>query len=105
MGIFERDVEETIVQRSTLTIDGHSYELAQSTQLSVLKAAAEDAVQSGGRFVDVTIVGNVAVSILISPGVPIFIATLEVVNDDRDTGDLAEPFDTTEWEIGRLFGG
>lgn len=92
------------MRRSTLTIDGHSYELAQNTQLDELKRNAEEAVQGGGRFIDVTVVGNVVISILLSPGVPVSISSLEVADDDRDAGDGAEPFDTTEWEIGRFFG-
>ena len=92
------------MQRTTLTIDGHSYVLAQGTQLAELRASAEEAVIAGGRFVDVTVVGNVAVSVLISPGIPVFLATHEVPEDNRDTGDLADPYDDeSSWDIADLY--
>ena len=91
------------MRRTTLTIDGHSYELAQGTQLGALKSSVEDAVREGGRFVDVTVVGNVAVSVLVSPGVAVFLTTNEVPEDDRDTGDLTRPYsDLVAWDIGDL---
>jgi hypothetical protein len=93
------DEEMTAMRRTTLVIDGRSYELAQGTLLDELKSLIEAAVHDGGRFVDVTVVGNVAISILVSPGVPILLTTRQVSEDDRDTGDLDEPFDITEWEI------
>jgi hypothetical protein len=87
------------MRRITLAVDGRSYELAQGTRLKELKSSIETAVHNGGRFVDVTVVGNVAMSILVSPGVPILLTTRQVREDDRDTGNLGEPFDITEWEI------
>ena len=92
------------MQRTTLTIDGHSHVLAQGTELGALKASAEAAVSAGGRFIDLTVVGNLAVSVLVSPGVAIFLTTREVVEDDRDTGDLADPYDDqVMWSISELF--
>ena len=92
------------MHRTTLTIDGHSHVLAQGTDMRGLKAAAEGAVLAGGRFIDLTVVGNVAVSVLVSPGVAIFLTTREVAEDNRDTGDLAEPFeDQLQWDIADLF--
>lgn len=92
------------MQRTTLTIDGHSHVLAQGTQLGSLKAAAEEAVRAGGKFIDLTVVGNVAVSVLVSPGVAIHFTTREVAEDERDTGELAEPFDESlHWDIADLF--
>jgi hypothetical protein len=90
------------MQRTTLTLGAHSYALAQGVQLDDLKAKLEGAVSSGGKFVDVTLVGNVAVSILATPGIAVLLTTEEVAHDPRDTGELAEPFDYTEWEISEL---
>jgi hypothetical protein len=89
--------------RNTLTIERHTYELAQNTDLQALKSATERAVAAGGRFVDVTIVGNIAMSILITPGIPIFIRTAEVDDDDRDTGDVAQPYVPSDWDITDIF--
>jgi hypothetical protein len=92
------------MQRTTLTIDGHSYVLAQGTDLGKLKASAEDAVLAGGRFVDLTVVGNVAVSVLVSPGVAIFLTTRSVPVDNRDTGEVADPYaKDAEWDLADLY--
>jgi hypothetical protein len=91
------------MQRTTFTIGGHAHVLAQGTDLGALKATAEDAVRAGGRFVDLTVIGNVAVSVLVSPGVAIFFTTREVSEDSRDTGDLAEPYDASMWDIAELY--
>jgi hypothetical protein len=89
--------------RNTLTIERHTYELAQNTDLQALKSTTERAVAAGGRFVDVTVVGNIAMSILITPGGPIFIRTEEVDDDDRDTGDVAQPYVPSDWDITDIF--
>jgi hypothetical protein len=91
------------MQRTTLTIAEKSYELAQGGRIEPLKSALEEAVRSGGKFVDVVVVGNVAVSILASPGIPILLTTREVSEDSRDNGNVDEPFNVTEWEISDLF--
>ncbi|GGE95674.1 hypothetical protein [Mycetocola zhadangensis] len=92
------------MRRTTLTIEGHSYVLAQGTETATLKASAEEAVVAGGKFVDLTVVGNIAVSVLVSPGVAIVITTQEVPDDPRDTGHLSEPYsDDNAWDIADLF--
>jgi hypothetical protein len=88
--------------RTTLTLGGHSYALAQGVRIDDLKSRLEAAVSSGGKFVDVTLLGNIAVSILTTPGVPVVLTTEQVGHDPRDTGELAEPFDYTEWEMSEL---
>jgi hypothetical protein len=88
--------------RTTLTLGVNSYALAQGVQLDELKSQLEYAVSSGGKFVDVTVLGNVAVSILASPGVPVLLTSEHVADDPRDTGEVAEPFDYTEWEMSEL---
>ncbi|MFU8947466.1 hypothetical protein ACLRGF_12130 [Mycetocola zhadangensis] len=92
------------MRRTTLTVDGHSYLLAQGTQLGDLKTTVEDAVRTGGRFVDITVVGKVAVSVLVSPGVPIVLTSRDVADDSRDNGDLSRPFDDgMAWDIAELY--
>ena len=97
------DTKGALMQRTTLTIDGHSHVLAQGTDLRELKTSVEAAVTAGGRFVNLTAVGNVAVSVLVSPGVAVFLTTKEVPEDNRDTGDLAHPFEESlRWDIADL---
>lgn len=89
--------------RNTLTIEHHTYELAQNTDVQALKTATEEAVAGGGRFVDVVVVGNIAMSILVTPGVAIFIRTEEVDDDDRDTGNVAYPYMPSDWDVADIF--
>jgi hypothetical protein len=92
------------MKRTTLTIDGHSFVLAQNTPLDELKSAAERAVSEGGRFVDLTLVGNIAVSALVSPGVSVVLTSHDVPEDNRDTGNLGDPYqDDSMWGMTDLF--
>jgi hypothetical protein len=87
------------MRRTTLSIDGRSYELAPSTDLGGLKAAIEHAVNVGGKFVDVTALGDTEISVLATPGVPILMTSRKVTTDDEDAGGPADVFDIVEWEI------
>jgi hypothetical protein len=78
--------------------------LVPDAELVGLKKAIEHAVSDGGKFVDVAAAGDVTVSILVTPGVPILLTSREVVTADDDTIDTvnvntADTFDVTEWEI------
>ena len=92
------------MQRTTLTIDGRSYALAKGTEIATVKSSVEKAVAAGGKFVDLTIVGNVAVSVLVSPGVTIVVTTQEVPDDVHDTGYVEDPYgDDNTWDVADLF--
>jgi len=92
--------EGALMRRTTLTIDGHSDVLAHSTHMGLLKSSVEDAVRDGGRFVDLTVAGNVSVSVLISPGVAVHLSTHEVEDDDPDAGDHSKRYDEQSiWDI------
>lgn len=86
------------MQQVTLTVDGRSYALAQNTDVNRLRTTAEEAVAAGGRFVDVTIAGNTAIAVLISPGVPVLLTIRTVPDDARDTGDLHDPYTAIVWD-------
>jgi hypothetical protein len=93
------------MRRTTLTIDGRAYELATGTDNDGLKKAIEEAVSAGGRFVDVTVLGNTVVSVLASPGVPILLTSREIDIDDLsdDPNNQADALDIVEWEIADEF--
>jgi len=69
-----------------------SYALAQNADLATIRSDMEAAVQAGGLFVDLVVVGNRAVSVLVTPGIPIVIDQEQVEDDGRDTGDVDRPF-------------
>lgn len=78
--------------RTELMIDEHGFFLAQGHDHDVLKRRIEEAAHSGGRFVDFVVVGNRAVSVLISTGTRV-VFTIETVQfDARDTGYEGDPY-------------
>jgi hypothetical protein len=93
------------MRRTTLSIDGRAYELATGTDSDGLKKAIEEAVSAGGKFVDVTVLGDTVISVLASPGVPILLTSREINIDDvdDDTSDQADVLDIVEWEIAGEF--
>jgi len=52
--------------RTLITIDGERYLLASGAEVGELKQRIEDAVQAGGRFVDIAAEGS-SLSVLITP--------------------------------------
>lgn len=82
------------MKRTTITVGGKRYALAQGRAVDGVKAAAVAAVRTGGDLVDIVVLGNREVSVLISPGVPVQFETVEIPEDDRDDGDLRAPFET-----------
>lgn len=78
--------------RTHVLVNGTSYFLAQGQDVAAFKHRIEEAARSGGTFVDFIVVGNRAVSVLISSGSQVVISTETVQFDARDTGDEAAPF-------------
>ncbi|QHC68210.1 hypothetical protein GSU68_17620 [Rathayibacter sp. VKM Ac-2759] len=85
------------MMRTTVTIEGKSYALSQGEDVAALKEASTRAAQAGGGLVEFVVVGNRQVSVLVSPGVPVIFEDVEVPDDDRDTGDVHEPWDDIEY--------
>ncbi|MCM6762811.1 hypothetical protein NB037_10325 [Rathayibacter sp. ZW T2_19] len=83
--------------RTTVTIDGKTYGLSQGADVTGLKASTTEASRAGGGMVDFVVVGNRQVSALVSPGVPVIFEDVEVPDDDRDTGDVQEPWDDIDY--------
>lgn len=78
--------------RTEISLDGETYFLAQGQAPDEIQRRMEAAVQAGGKFVDFVVVRNRAVSVLVSPGVPIVFSVQTVQFDPRDTGDEETPF-------------
>lgn len=78
--------------RTEVTIDGASFLLSQDQAVEDLRRRIEDAVQTPGTFVDMTVVGNRSVSVLITPRTHVTISVSTVAFDSRDTGDLEFPY-------------
>lgn len=81
------------MQRITITVSDTPHPLAQNQDITLIQAAALDAVRAGGNIVPVTLYGNRELAILISPGVPITFEVAEVPDEARDDGDLQSPFE------------
>jgi hypothetical protein len=80
------------MKRTTLTIGGIPYLLAQGQSVDSIKDAVVQAARTGADLVTVTVVGNRELDILVTPGVAITFESEDVPADHRDTGDLEAPF-------------
>ena len=77
--------------RTELAINGDINLLAQGQDIEDLQQQIE-AAHAVGRFVKFGVVGNRAVSVLISPATHVVISVQTVQFDPRDTGDFDQPF-------------
>ncbi|MEV7608486.1 hypothetical protein AB0N61_03290 [Microbacterium sp. NPDC089320] len=82
---------ETMVQTS-VTIDGSSWVLSQDQDPDDLRRRIEDAIVAPGKFVHLVVVGNRAVSVLITPTSRVAVTEATVQFDARDTGDVDFPY-------------
>lgn len=78
--------------RSTISIDEAVFPLAQGDVVDDLSLRIEDALHAGGRFVRFTVVGNREARVLITTHSRVSIVTEPVLFDERDDGDLENPF-------------
>jgi hypothetical protein len=78
--------------RTSVTVDGQRYRLAQGQDIEAIKSAAVDAARAGAGLVDFVVVGNRAVSVLVTPAIRVLFEKHEVEDDVRDTGDTLSPF-------------
>lgn len=85
------------MRRDTVTVAGERFVLAQGHDLGDVKERTVQAARDGGDLVDLVVLGNVEVSVLVTPGVPV-VFTSEVIEyddqDPRDTGDVTSVFDS-----------
>jgi len=81
----------TMVQ-TQLAVNTGTFVLAQNQDLDDLKRRIEAAVDEGGRFVEFTVVGNRAVSVLVTPITQIALTVETVQLYPRDTGDADFPY-------------
>ena len=82
---------QTMVQ-TEVNFDGVSYLLSQDQDVHDLRDRIENAVKTPGTFVDLVVVGNRAVSVLVTPRSHVSISVATVAFDARDTGDVDYPY-------------
>jgi hypothetical protein len=80
------------MRRHFVVIAGATFFLAQGRDVQTIKDSVVTALRAGGGMVDLVVVGNVEVSVAISPGVAVIFQSEEVDLDLRDSGDLADPY-------------
>ncbi|MEL5991775.1 hypothetical protein ACOKGD_02490 [Microbacterium phosphatis] len=78
--------------RTEIRINGESFLLAQGQDIAALKQNIVDAAHSLGDFVEFIVVGNRAVSALITHASQVVLTVATVPLDSRDTGDENFPF-------------
>nr|WP_314841500.1 hypothetical protein [uncultured Microbacterium sp.] len=80
------------MERTEVVIDGVTALLAQEQDIDDLKRRIEAAAGTTGTFVEFTVVGNRAMSVLITPTSSVSITVATVEFDERDSGDENFPF-------------
>lgn len=84
--------DQPMMVRTEVAIDDTPFLMAQGQDLDDLKHQIEIASQPGGRFVDFVVVGNRAVSVLITATTRVVVSVETVPFDPRDTGDEEQTF-------------
>jgi hypothetical protein len=84
---------EVRMRRTTLTVGGRAFVLDPDQDVDQLQAAAVNAVKAGGATVDFGPVGSRMLSVVLSPGVPVFFETVEYEEDRAEIDRSAHPFD------------
>ncbi|WP_203137222.1 hypothetical protein [Microbacterium sp. JZ31] len=83
--------------RIEVRVNDRAYLLAQRQDYADLQRRFKEAAQGHGAFVDFTVVGNRAVSVLINRSSRVTLSSETVQHDPRDTGDedypYGDPFD------------
>lgn len=82
---------ETMIQ-TEVVFDGSRFLLAQDQDVDDLRRRIEAAAKTAGTFVDMVVVGNKAVSVLITSSTQVTISVATVAYDPRDTGDVDFPY-------------
>lgn len=82
---------DTMIQ-TEVVFDGSRFLLAQDQDVDDLGRRIEAAAKTAGTFVDMVVVGNKAVSVLITSSTQVTISVATVAYDPRDTGDVDFPY-------------
>ncbi len=78
--------------RTRIAVNDVEFLLAQGQSIDEVKDRIDTAVHDGGGFVDFVVVGNRAVSVLVSSSSHVVISVETVELDARDTGLESEPY-------------
>ncbi|WP_282848297.1 hypothetical protein [Microbacterium oxydans] len=78
--------------RTRIALNESEFFLAQGQDAVELRGRIEEAIQTGGGFVEFMVVGNRSVSVLITSVTRVVISVETVELDARDTGDEAVPY-------------
>lgn len=76
--------------RTLITIDGERYLLASTEDVDALRAHIEEAVQDGGRFVDIAAEGS-SLSVLITPRSTITVVRVAASHVDDEPPGVGLP--------------
>jgi hypothetical protein len=72
------------VKRTTVTIDNQRFAVPVTSDIAALKNSIEDAARRGGGFVDVPAGPNRILSVLVTPGLSLFIDEEDVTVDEGE---------------------
>jgi hypothetical protein len=84
--------EMQTMTRTRVALNETEYFLAQGQDVADLRQRIEDAMRSGGGFVEFDVSGDRTVSVLISSATQVVISTSTVYPDRNDGGDDGVPY-------------
>jgi len=87
--------KERHVKRTTVTIDKQRFAVPVTSDITALKDSIEDVLRRGGGFVDVPAGPNHTLSVLVTPGLSLFIDEEDVADED-DRSASASDADPTQ---------
>ncbi|KZX21645.1 hypothetical protein [Rathayibacter tanaceti] len=79
--------------RTIMTLHDRALGLEEGVDVAGVKTSIETTLRSGGGFVELVVVGNRAVSVLISAGTLLLIDQEDVAEDDRDARGAGVSFE------------
>jgi hypothetical protein len=71
------------MQLQTVSIGTHLFTLRPDARVRHLQKALAKLIRRGGGLIDVPVAGSDAVTVLVSPGLPVVFRTREVDDDDE----------------------
>jgi hypothetical protein len=89
------------MQQTTVTVDGTAFRLAADQDVTALRRAIESAARLGGGLVELSLVDDTAVSVLVTPNLPLLVTQRPLPDEVSDTAGTADVFDPDDLDFSR----
>lgn len=89
---------ERLMQRHTIKVSHETFVITDDTKARDIEAAALTAIRQGGGMINLVHDGSHNITVLISPGVPVFFTT-ETVDTEEPSSEGAETADWVDLDV------